>query len=648
MAQSRKKSDRKSQPRDSYELPGEASGNAVIIQGPEAHVDITHRDTTPAEIRRFAELADLDLLQRTIAAKIESFKKQIKPTLEKGHNPYRFGQALSFRETDLLAGRETLISNILERLKQNSYSFLAGNGGSGKTSLMQAGLMPQVFKQGDLPIFVPVTSDSLELNIKRQFLGEVTQTPYLSQVPLSTFLRHVTECLPATKHVYLFVDELEDFLAHAPSETASFKQEWLQSLTNSPRIHWQFSIHLGFSHLLNFFRPEINPFSELVILSPLDREDARQAILKVASITGIEIETTVSDDILDRLGGKNISPAELQTVCYLMAGGNGPVRLRWTLTDYESEGRADGIMRQSLERLIGQLKRGDRQAAWQVLAALMEHEGISFERLVNRLKPESIGSDDLDRLLKLLEEIHLIDVKDEQYYLASESMRSRIQQWVHEQNALVQARQEALYQLRQLRNSALRGLFGGALGFVLFDKLIYTGPIPDLSFFIFFLTQFLAIGSIAGFLLTLTVDLSIAAYHGSHIWLRYVVGSLGGIVAFSTALLLLVTNSYVGDSFLQILPSAVLEGALWGAIIGLGTTYALSSTRKAWLTVLVTALAGGLVLLGVELKLSVLVNELLNEVPSTLRIFLAGALVPFCYMTAALFRRSGLEKRGES
>ena len=60
------------------------------------------------------------------------------------------------------------------------------------------------------------------------------QTPYLSQIPLSTFLRHVTECLPPAKHIYLLVDELEDFLARDPSELASFKQGWLQALTDFP------------------------------------------------------------------------------------------------------------------------------------------------------------------------------------------------------------------------------------------------------------------------------------------------------------------------------------------------------------------------------------------------------------------------------
>jgi hypothetical protein len=657
MGQSRKKGDPKSRIRDTYEISGEVGDRAVVVQGPDAHVDITQREATPSEIRKLAELADLDLLHRTIAKKLENLKKQIRSSFERGHNYYRFGQPLSFKEADLLAGRETETSSLLALLKANRSGFLAGNGGSGRTSLLKAGLMPALIKQGDLPVFVSVTSDSLELSIKTEILDEVEQTPYLSKVPLSTFLRHVTECLPQTKHVYLFIDELEKFLAREPSESQPFKEAWLKTLTDSPRVHWLFSIHWGASPLLNFFRPEINPFSDLMILSLLSRDAAREVILKPASIIGTEIEDAVIDDILDRLGGANISPTELQTVCYLLAGGNGPIRLHWTMGDYESEGRADGILRQSLERLVDQLKRGDRELAWQVLAALVEHgkESASFDSLADYLKPYGIRQETLKRLLESLQEIHLIDIRDERYYLASESMRPRIQQWIHEQNALIQARQEALYQLQQLRNSALRGMFGGALGFILFDLLIYTGIRPDISFTISFAILAAAIGGIVGFLLTLTVDLANATYHGSQTWLRYLVGGIGGIFAFATGLLLYITNNYLGDSLLQVLQASALEGALWGAAIGLGTTYALSGKSRAWLIILVTALAGGLILMGLESKIGVLVNQRwaeisLNEVPSKwriflislnplLRIFLAGVLMPFCYMAAALFRR---------
>ena len=648
MGSSPKKDSPEETQRDKYEISGKVDGNAVIVQGADAKVDITQRQPTPSEIRRQAELADLVLLKHSINVKLENLERQIETAIDKSHNPYRFGRAMGLNEAQLLSGRTEVLNVILSRLKTEGYIYLAGNGGSGKTSLLQAGLVPEVVQKGDLPVLIPAASGSLEINIKKQFVDEVEGTQYLNKVPLSTFLRHVTECLPREKQVYLLIDRFEEFLGQPFAETEAFKQEWMYCVANIPRVRWLFSIHLGFSHFLNYFRPEVNPFNDLIVLSPLDRETAREAIVKPAALCGISIEEDIVEDILDRLGDSNIDPAQLQTVCYLMAGGNEKLRLHWTLTNYEANGRADGILNQALERLVGQLRREDREIVWRVLASLIENRdgSATFERIENLLRPYRVGSDDLKRILKLLDEIHLIDVKDEQYYLSISSIRPRIRQWVDQQAAIVQARQEAMFQLRQLRNSALRGLIGGSIGFIFFDQLIYTGVVPDISFFIFFIIPIASIGGIAGFLLTLTLDLAIAAYRGSYWRLRYLVGGIGGMLAFAAAFLLYVNNNYSGDTLLQILPLAVLEGGIWGAVIGIGTTYSMSTTRRVWGSVLVTSLVSSLALLGLESMLSVLVNEAWGEIPSRLSIFFAGAVVPLCYMTAALFRRPKLAERG--
>ena len=641
MVSSPKKNSPEKTQRDKYEVSGKVDGNAVIVQGADARVDITQRQPTPSEIRRQAELADLVLLKHSINVKLENLEHQIDTAINTSHNPYRFGRAMGFNETQLLSGRTDVLNIIVSRWKAEGYIYLTGNGGSGKTSLLQAGLVPKVVRNGDLPVVVPATSGLLETKIKKQFVDEVEETQYLNKVPLSTFLRHVTECLPRDKQVYLLIDQFEEFLGQPPADTESFKQEWLYCIANIPRVRWLFSMHLGFSHFLNYFRPEVNPFNDLIVLSPLDRESAREAITKPAALCGISIEEAIVEDILDRLGDSNIDPSQLQTVCYLMAGGNEKLRLHWKLANYEAIGRADGILNQALERLIDQLKREDREIVWRVLASMIENRdgGTTLEWMNNLLKPYRVGIDDLKRILKLLDEIHLIDVKDEQYYLSISSIRPRIRQWVDQQAAIVQARQEAMFQLRQLRNSALRGLIGGAIGFMFFDQLVYTGFVPDISFVIFFIVSMISIGGISGFLLTLTLDLAIAAYRGSYRWIRYLVGGMGGMIFFAVGFLLYVNNNYSGNTLLQILPPAVFEGGVWGAIIGLGTIYSMSDARRVWVSILFTSLVSSLVLLGIESISSVLVNEAWGETPSGIRIFLAGALVPLCYMTAALFRR---------
>lgn len=646
MSQNHKGSIQKNSRKDVNEISGEVGGKAVIVQGADARVNIRQQEASPSEIRHQAEMADLVLLKHTISLKVDNLKKHPTSCLEKGRNPFNFGQPLKYRESELLMGRESALSNILGLLRTDHTAIIAGNGGSGKTSLLQAGVMPQLVKQGDLPVIISVSDGSLETKIKREFLGEVTQTLYLSQIPLSTFLRHVTECIPQSRHVHILVDQFEDFLSRTPAEKETFKQEWALCMSNLPRIHWVFSIHLGFSHLLNFFRPDINPFGNLIVLSPLDRQSARDFITRPASICGFSVEEPIIEDILDRLGNSNIDPGQLQKVCYILAGGNGPAQMNWTMAAYMKSGRADGVLSQSLDQLIGQLKYGDRRTAWQILATLAERgkNVTPADELSAVLRAYNIQQDDLERLIRLLEEIHLVDIEDDGYRLSSQSILPRINQWLDQQTALVQARQEAMNQVRQLRNSALRGMVGGALGFLLFDQLVYTGAVPDLSFAIFFITHVAAIGGISGFLLTLTIDLSIAAYHGSRFWLRYLTGGFGGMVAFAIGFALYANNNYAGDNLLRILPSAALEGGVWGGVIGLGTTHILGENRHTWLAILATVIASGLVLFGMDTVFSVLVNENWAETPSVIHILLAGSIMPFCYILGALFRRPLREK----
>jgi hypothetical protein len=304
------------------------------------------------------------------------------------------------------------------------------------------------------------------------------------------------------------------------------------------------------------------------------------------------------------------------------------------MTDYEKSGCADGILAQSLERLINQLKHGDREIAWRILAFLAEEENRkqSLDGISRHLRSYRVDATATERTLETLQNIHLVDFEDEGYHLASQSLLPRIHEWSTQQTALVQARQEAMNQLKQMRNSALRGLLGGAIGFALFDQFIYTGLVPDVLFLIQFIATMTAIGGVMGFLLTLTIDLSIAAYHGSRLWMRYLVGGAGGMIAFALGLILYSANNYSGNLIMPVLLSIVVEGGLWGTVIGLGTTYVLGGNRS------------GLTFLAAEKILGGIVNENWAEAPSMLRIFLAGVLMPLCYTTAALFRRSVQEK----
>lgn len=623
---------------DQYTVEGKVDGKAVIVQGPNAAVEILQREATPQEIEQQYKTEELLQLRKAINKKYLALREQIKVRNEVVGNPYPFGRALGLEDSEMLAGREEKISELLKRVETKTTTLFVGGGGVGKTSLLQAGLMPTLIKEGHLPIFIPIAKESLSISIKKQFLEAIENTNYLISLPLSAFLRHVIDYLPKGKKLLILIDRFEDFFEGSEIQREEFKREWSLCLFNEQAVHWLFSIHVGCMHQMIFFQPEINPLSERVVLPTLERDSARKAIQAPAAAAGIQVEETVVEDILDRLGVTSIDPSQLQTVCYMLSGGSGTLIKKWTLADYARHGHADGILREALDRILANFPKHEQHNAWQILACLIEiqEEDATLDFISKQLQSYGLRQTDLQSLLEQLENNHLLDMEDGKLRLANSSLKPRIEQWSNQQAVSQKIRQETARQVQRIRNSALRGSFGGAISFAIFDLLIYTGTVPDTSFVIFFTMPMAAIGGIAGILITLTIDLAIAAYHGPRAWLQYVVGGVGGAIAFSIGFLLYANNNYMGDSLLTVLPATIFEGGIWGIAIGLSTTWAKNIHRRVWLNVLMTSFLCGLALLGVEAIWGALVNELWEAPPAWWRIFLAGMLPALLFQATVL------------
>jgi hypothetical protein len=68
-----------------------------------------------------------------------------------GVNPYRGLEAFQEADADLFFGRETAIGNLLRRLLTNRFLAVVGSSGSGKSSLVKAGLIPKLRREDAIP-----------------------------------------------------------------------------------------------------------------------------------------------------------------------------------------------------------------------------------------------------------------------------------------------------------------------------------------------------------------------------------------------------------------------------------------------------------------------------------------------------------------
>ena len=641
--------------RDNRETP--ANGNAQNISGQNVIASILAEGsaqvnvsqviyTQPSEVdeERKRQKLELDALQQAIVQKYFDLNRLANTPAPTVGNPYLFLQPFGFTDRARFFGREDEIAELLERVTYSATAFLSGNSGTGKTSLLKAGLTPVLLRQKHLPLMVSVNTESLEASLKKELLPNLDQMPFLKTVSLTEFLRMVTSALPDGRMLFVIVDDFEEFFndkEHPESQRNAFYNEWQRCYNRlALNVHWLFCVPSNFQYLLNFFKREVQPNPNTISVPPFDRASAQAAILNPAKSRGIKVEEGVATSILDILGGKDIDPAALQLVCYMLAESNGALSQEWTMEYYVAQGKADGILRDYLDRTIEGLEAPEREPAWQVLAVLADPAmRISTEKqLVEKLELYDVRENITHRVLIDLESKNLIE-RGAAFKLTSDSLRPRIEKWKETRSARERAREETIEQLRNIRNSALRGLLGGVVGFIVFDQIISNlGSLPDFSYVFFKIIIDTTIGILAGLVLVFFVDVAVASYSGPRKWLAYLGGALGGALALSLALVIYSNVINLGpQTFLTIVPRAILEGGLWGAAAGMGTAWALKSQRPYWITIPACILLSGLTLMGADLALGVLPKRFTHD--AFVSIGLAGAVLPGFILGAAMLGR---------
>lgn len=598
--------------------------------------------------KRQKQKGELKDLENAIQQKRRDWERLVRASLPLHGNPYFFMQPFGFGDGYRFFGRQEIIRELTDRIQENSNTFLDG---SGKTSALQAGVIPRLLENGHLPLLVSVSAEPLETSIKKQLLPNIREMEFLESMSLTEFVRRVSDQL-RDGVLILLVDQFEDLFEQPQAFRDAFEAEWKLCISGSaPDVHWLFSIPTGSTYLLNMFRERVPINPNLITLQPLEREQARQAMLRQAGVREIQIGPAVADTILDELSQLKdsvIEPAQLQLVCYMLAGGKGPLVQHWTMEHYIGQGRVDGILRGYLDTTIRGLDPVQREPAWQLLAALIDpSEKVTSEAdLIQTMKRLDVHEQITRGVLKYLEESHLVEYTTA-YKLSSESLRPSIQEWRDQRAALEKAREEIWRQVRGIGGSALRGMIGGALGLALtYWALPYVERVPithELFFqwYIYNLALRGLFGAIAGFLMILGIDLILATFKGKRTSLRLPAGMLAGACSFALALTFHMELRYFGDERLLAMALAAAEGAAWGSIAGAGTVWVLLAIRNIWWKFFAVCGLGGLALTFSDLLLKGLD---VNAPPYA--VFISGMVMPLFLIGSALLGRPQPQKDG--
>lgn len=628
-----------------------AVGNIHASSGAEVNVIQRVFKYTPLsddEQEARKQKSQLKKLQEAIQQKREDWKEGIKSSFKAGVNPFLSMEAFQPGDAARFFGHHDEVKEVTTDLLTRRVTFLDGTG---RTSLLQAGVVPALVKAGHLPLLVKASDESLDLSIKKQLLPSVETMDFLNEMKIPEFLRRVSDVLQAEDVKAKLLILVDQFEALPAENQQSFKREWALCLSSAPDAHWLFSVPSEQKQALNIFKDSVAINPNLVTLYPMLRDTARETLLHQAAQGKIQVDADVADAILTTLDNPGVDPVQLQVVCYVLAGGRGTLVRHWDMQHYMSLNGADGILRNYLEREISNLDESQREPAWHLLSILIDpfEKSLSRTDIVQKMRSYEVPEELTLATLKELQDSHLVEY-DTAYQLSNNSLVERIRDWQEKRAARRQAEEEFIRQLLNIGRSGLRGLLGGAVGFTLaywvlpyVERVPLSDPTTFFQFYFFNLTLRTQLGAFAGFVMILSMDFILASLKGDRKWLRVPAAALTGAIAFGMALFFHVMLRFTGEQLAATLLRAFGEGAVWGAVAGAGTIWLMRATKGIWWKLLGVSAVCGVVLAGLDLFLKGLgVNAQLPIV------FVSGMLMPLFLIGSALLSKSILWKGWKS
>jgi len=298
-------------------------------------------------------------------------------------NPYKALSDYRLEDAPFFYGRAEAIAAMRERLHSQRLTILYSDSGSGKSSLLQAGLASRLLAQGDFPLYLRPYRQRPDRALRRSILPDYETQPELARfreerMSLHGFLQRVTHYL-GRRNLYVFVDQFEEFFGELPvDEQHSFAAELQACCESDLPVWWVLALRKESFADLRLFAP-LRPFDNAYFLPTFRVEEAREVVTEPAARKGVSYEEGLVQTILDDLHQEEagVLPAHVQLVCHTLYAEKGAGARQITHALYQQpRGRgaagAGGILTGHLGRVLQRdMDAAGRELARHVLEALV-------------------------------------------------------------------------------------------------------------------------------------------------------------------------------------------------------------------------------------------------------------------------------------
>jgi len=343
---------------------------------------------------------------------------------EEGVAPYRGLEAFREEDAALYFGRERDVARVLERLRVSRFVAVVGPSGSGKSSLVQAGVLPALRAEGGatagrrvlemVPGARPLAALAAQL---ARLPGAAAPSPAdlgADERTLDVATARALEGRPADERVLLVVDQLEEAftLCNDEGERAAFLGNLVYAATiPGGRTVVVATMRADFYHRLTE-HPALRGLvaSQQVLLGPLDARNLRRAIEEPARRCGLELEPGLTRRILTDVADR---PGTLPLLEHLLLELWRRRRERTlTLEAYGASGGVEGALARRANEVYGAMD-PERQAIARRVLLRLTQPGEGTEDTRRRATRAELVTDpaeqaDVDAVVESLAEARLV------------------------------------------------------------------------------------------------------------------------------------------------------------------------------------------------------------------------------------------------
>ncbi len=369
-------------------------------------------------------------------------------TRSSGRPPYKGLQYFEEADAGLFFGRKLLTAKLVTRLLKERFLVLLGASGSGKSSIVRAGLVPAI-KCGEgladssspldngksqwVQIITPTARplESLAYTLARVSGSSIAPARFqddLGHDPLG-FLRAVSQILPEGARFVLIVDQFEELftLCHDPFEREAFVDHLFSAVSGESAADILVVLALRadfYAHCAQYDSLRQALVEHQEYLGPMSAEELRRAIEEPARRDGWELEPGLADLILAEIGDE---PGKLPLLSHaLLETWNRRSGQTLTLKGYTESGGVRGAISRTAEIVYQKLSPDQREIARYIFLQLTElGEDIpDTRRRVTRrdLLNQREGATRIQEVLNILAKARLVTISEDSVEVAHEAL----------------------------------------------------------------------------------------------------------------------------------------------------------------------------------------------------------------------------------